>query len=102
MRLVGVIPIRAHLKDTKGTSRPEGSKTLQNKKTSLLRRSRHLVAYLSEKVTIDEQLRYSKELYDLSVSLVEVQDTIDNYDKYTWLRSFDEFVLSKSSSSLDL
>lgn len=83
------------------SSRDIGMRNLKNKKAMIVKRSDRIVTLLADKVTMNEQLQYSKELYHLSARLVEVQDSIDNYDKNTWFRSFDEFVVS-SSDPVDL
>lgn len=92
MRVLKSLPVKAMA--NKESSRDIGMRNLKNKKAMIVKRSDRIVTLLADKVTMNEQLQYSKELYQLSVRLVEVQDSIDNYDKHTWFRSFDEFAVS--------
>lgn len=96
MRILKAFPIKAALIKPNDPA----MRNLKNKKATIIKRSENIIKLLSQKNTsMNEQLQYSKELYNLSLSLVDIQDSIDNYDSNTWFRCFDEFT---NSDSLDL
>lgn len=60
---------------------------LINRQNTLTKRSKVIIQKLtkSKHMTIREQYELSKELHHSSKDLVNLQELIDNFDKYAWL-----------------